>query len=184
MPRLGSPTCSVRSPNHRPEHEYPSSGGRRTAGFAPSSRSIKPWVSRPQAWKRISGYAGRSVNDSPFPGSESVSPAEVSGPLTLETGLLSQGTAGSLALATRLSLAELYLNGMEASSFSTTPSPTWPRIADARPDDVWLPSPATGRWSFSPATRITPGIWRVPFASVAPSSAVPSRPPRAGSRRR
>ncbi len=31
----------------------------------------------------------------------------------METGLLSQGTAGSLALATRLALAELYLDGME-----------------------------------------------------------------------
>ncbi len=40
-------------------------------------------------------------------------PVEVSGSLALETTLLSQGTAGSLALATRMALAELYLDGME-----------------------------------------------------------------------
>lgn len=40
-------------------------------------------------------------------------PVEVSGPLALEPTLLSQGTAGSLALATRMALAELYLDGME-----------------------------------------------------------------------
>ncbi len=40
-------------------------------------------------------------------------PVEISGPLVLETALLSQGTLGSLALATRLALAELYLDGME-----------------------------------------------------------------------
>jgi len=44
---------------------------------------------------------------------EGATPVEVSGPIRLETGLLSQGTAGSLALATRLALAELYLDGME-----------------------------------------------------------------------
>jgi len=33
----------------------------------------------------------------------------VNGPTSLPTGLLSQGTLGSLALATRLALAELYL---------------------------------------------------------------------------
>ena len=38
---------------------------------------------------------------------------EVEGKLTLETGILSQGTAGSLALATRLALAELYLDEMD-----------------------------------------------------------------------
>ncbi len=40
-------------------------------------------------------------------------PTEISGPVVLETGLLSQGTLGSLALATRMALAELYLDGME-----------------------------------------------------------------------
>ena len=40
-------------------------------------------------------------------------PVAISGPLVLETDLLSQGTLGSLALATRLALAELYLDGME-----------------------------------------------------------------------
>ena len=38
---------------------------------------------------------------------------EVTGKHVLETALLSQGTMGSLALATRLALAELYLDGME-----------------------------------------------------------------------
>jgi exonuclease SbcC len=40
-------------------------------------------------------------------------PTEISGTVVLETGLLSQGTLGSLALATRMALAELYLDGME-----------------------------------------------------------------------
>ena len=40
---------------------------------------------------------------------EGGAPVEVSGAVTLDAGLLSQGTLGSLALATRLSLAELYL---------------------------------------------------------------------------
>jgi DNA repair exonuclease SbcCD ATPase subunit len=44
---------------------------------------------------------------------DGTTPVEVAGTLTLETGLLSQGTAGSLALATRLALAELYLGDME-----------------------------------------------------------------------
>jgi exonuclease SbcC len=44
---------------------------------------------------------------------DGATPVEISGPLVLETALLSQGTLGSLALATRLALAELYLNGME-----------------------------------------------------------------------
>ena len=44
---------------------------------------------------------------------EGATPVEVSGPLALETGVLSQGTAGSLALATRMALAGLYLEGME-----------------------------------------------------------------------
>jgi uncharacterized protein YhaN len=44
---------------------------------------------------------------------EGATPVEVRGPATLETGTLSQGTVGSLALATRLALAELYLDGME-----------------------------------------------------------------------
>ena len=39
-------------------------------------------------------------------------PVEIVGTHTLEIDLLSQGTAGSLALATRLALAELYLNEM------------------------------------------------------------------------
>lgn len=42
-------------------------------------------------------------------------PVEVVGSVTLGTGLLSQGTLGSLALATRLALAELYLG--ERSGF-------------------------------------------------------------------
>ena len=44
---------------------------------------------------------------------DGATPVEISGPLVLETTLLSQGTLGSLALATRLALAELYLDGME-----------------------------------------------------------------------
>lgn len=44
---------------------------------------------------------------------DGATPFEISGPLVLETALLSQGTLGSLALATRLALAELYLDGME-----------------------------------------------------------------------
>ena len=39
-------------------------------------------------------------------------PTHVGGALTLETTLLSQGTLGSLALATRLALSELYLKDM------------------------------------------------------------------------
>jgi recombinational DNA repair ATPase RecF len=39
-------------------------------------------------------------------------PTQVGGALTLETTLLSQGTLGSLALATRLALSELYLKDM------------------------------------------------------------------------
>ena len=44
---------------------------------------------------------------------DGATPVEISGPIVLETALLSQGTLGSLALATRLALAELYLDGME-----------------------------------------------------------------------
>jgi uncharacterized protein YhaN len=40
-------------------------------------------------------------------------PVEVIGQHSLETDLLSQGTAGSLALATRLAMAELYLDEMD-----------------------------------------------------------------------
>jgi exonuclease SbcC len=40
-------------------------------------------------------------------------PTQVGGALTLETTLLSQGTLGSLALATRLALSELYLKDMD-----------------------------------------------------------------------
>lgn len=40
-------------------------------------------------------------------------PVRVAGALTLDTALLSQGTLGSLALATRLALSELYLKGMD-----------------------------------------------------------------------
>ena len=40
-------------------------------------------------------------------------PVEVIGPNSLEIDLLSQGTAGSLALATRLAMAELYLDDMK-----------------------------------------------------------------------
>jgi DNA repair protein SbcC/Rad50 len=44
---------------------------------------------------------------------EQGSPVEVSGPLRLAPDSLSQGTLGSLALATRLALAEFYLDGMD-----------------------------------------------------------------------
>jgi exonuclease SbcC len=44
---------------------------------------------------------------------DGATPVEISGLVVLETGLLSQGTLGSLALATRLALAELYLDGMD-----------------------------------------------------------------------
>ena len=44
---------------------------------------------------------------------DGATPVEISGSLVLETALLSQGTLGSLALAIRLALAELYLAGME-----------------------------------------------------------------------
>jgi uncharacterized protein YhaN len=44
---------------------------------------------------------------------DGATPVEISGPLVLETALLSQGTLGSLAVATRLALAELYLDDME-----------------------------------------------------------------------
>jgi hypothetical protein len=40
-------------------------------------------------------------------------PVSVSGALQFDTALLSQGTLGSLALATRLALSELYLKGMD-----------------------------------------------------------------------
>jgi uncharacterized protein YhaN len=40
-------------------------------------------------------------------------PTQVVGTLTLDTNLLSQGTLGSLALATRLALSELYLKDMD-----------------------------------------------------------------------
>jgi uncharacterized protein YhaN len=40
-------------------------------------------------------------------------PVEVTGKIALDAELLSQGTRGSLALATRLSLAELYLEQMQ-----------------------------------------------------------------------
>ena len=40
-------------------------------------------------------------------------PAQVVGTLTLDTNVLSQGTLGSLALATRLALSELYLKDMD-----------------------------------------------------------------------
>ena len=43
---------------------------------------------------------------------ERTAPTRVGGALTLETTLLSQGTLGSLALATRLALSELYLKDM------------------------------------------------------------------------
>ncbi|MEY3895905.1 MAG: hypothetical protein RLZZ214_1425 [Verrucomicrobiota bacterium] len=44
---------------------------------------------------------------------DNTAPTRVGGALTLETTLLSQGTLGSLALATRLALSELYLKGMD-----------------------------------------------------------------------
>jgi DNA repair protein SbcC/Rad50 len=44
---------------------------------------------------------------------DGTTPSRVSGALTLETALLSQGTLGSLALATRLALSELYLKDMD-----------------------------------------------------------------------
>ena len=50
-------------------------------------------------------YQGVRINGS--------APAEVIGTHSLETAILSQGTAGSLALATRLALAELYLKELE-----------------------------------------------------------------------
>ena len=43
---------------------------------------------------------------------DGTAPTRVGGALTLETPLLSQGTLGSLALATRLALSELYLKDM------------------------------------------------------------------------
>ncbi|MDA0766199.1 MAG: AAA family ATPase [Verrucomicrobia bacterium] len=43
---------------------------------------------------------------------DGASPVGVRGELELDTTILSQGTLGSLALATRLALAELYLDGM------------------------------------------------------------------------
>jgi len=44
---------------------------------------------------------------------DGTAPTRVSGALTLDTALLSQGTLGALALATRLALSELYLKGMD-----------------------------------------------------------------------
>jgi hypothetical protein len=44
---------------------------------------------------------------------DGTAPTRVAGALTLDTTLLSQGTLGSLALATRLALSELYLKGMD-----------------------------------------------------------------------
>jgi exonuclease SbcC len=44
---------------------------------------------------------------------DGTAPTRVAGALTLDTALLSQGTLGSLALATRLALSELYLKGMD-----------------------------------------------------------------------
>jgi uncharacterized protein YhaN len=44
---------------------------------------------------------------------DGTAPTRVVGALTLDTPLLSQGTLGSLALATRLALSELYLKGMD-----------------------------------------------------------------------
>lgn len=43
---------------------------------------------------------------------DGTAPTRIGGELTLETALLSQGTLGSLALATRLALSELYLRDM------------------------------------------------------------------------
>jgi len=44
---------------------------------------------------------------------DGTTPTQVGGALTLDTSLLSQGTLGSLALATRLALSQLYLKDME-----------------------------------------------------------------------
>jgi uncharacterized protein YhaN len=44
---------------------------------------------------------------------DGTTPVRVGGTLALDTALLSQGTLGSLALATRLALSELYLKGMD-----------------------------------------------------------------------
>ena len=44
---------------------------------------------------------------------DGTTPTRVGGALSLDTTLLSQGTLGSLALATRLALSELYLKGMD-----------------------------------------------------------------------
>ena len=44
---------------------------------------------------------------------DGTAPVEVIGQHSLETSLLSEGTAGSLALATRLAMAELYLDEMD-----------------------------------------------------------------------
>lgn len=44
---------------------------------------------------------------------DGTAPTSVSGSLALDASLLSQGTLGSLALATRLALANLYLDGMD-----------------------------------------------------------------------
>ena len=44
---------------------------------------------------------------------DGTAPTRVAGALTLDTTLLSQGTLGSLALATRLALSELYLKDMD-----------------------------------------------------------------------
>ena len=44
---------------------------------------------------------------------DGTTPTRVGGALTLDTSLLSQGTLGSLALATRLALSELYLKDMD-----------------------------------------------------------------------
>lgn len=52
---------------------------------------------------------------------DGATPVEISGPLVLETALLSQGTLGSLALATRLALAELYLENMEGFAILDDP---------------------------------------------------------------
>jgi DNA repair protein SbcC/Rad50 len=44
---------------------------------------------------------------------DGTAPTRIDGEITLETALLSQGTLGSLALATRLALSELYLRDMD-----------------------------------------------------------------------
>ena len=46
-------------------------------------------------------------------GMEGTAPVSIRGSVTLPPSLLSQGTLGSLALATRLALSELYLDSME-----------------------------------------------------------------------